>query len=124
MSVPHFIVILVLVYLYAYIVSNQTVTCIATSIPGIFNSTVDPVRGMTGILLCGMEARIVREDGTEAGYHEPGELWVKGPNVVLGYRGNEEATRETFVTLEDGPYVGRWLKTGDRFRADEAGRFL
>lgn len=96
----------------------------ATSIPGIFNSTVDPVRGMTGILLAGMEARIVLEDGTDAAYNEPGEIWVKGPNVVSGYWGDEKATRETFVTVEDDLYGGRWLRTGDRFRADEAGRFL
>lgn len=38
-------------------------------------------------------------------YDTPGELWAKGPSVVLGYKGNEKATRETFV---DG-----YMKTGD-----------
>ena len=37
-----------------------------------------PKPNSTGILLAGQEARIVREDGSEAGYNEPGELWLKG----------------------------------------------
>ena len=31
-----------------------------------------------GILLPGQQARIVREDGTDADYEEPGELLLKG----------------------------------------------
>ena len=72
--------------------------------------------GSTGVLLPGIEARIVADDGTLAGPNQPGELWLKGENVVLGYWRNEKATKETFV---DG-----WLRTGDRFRVDEDGQFL
>ena len=67
-----------------------------------------------GILLPGQEARIVKEDGSEAAYHEPGELWIRGPNVALGYYGNEKATKETF--LPDG-----WLRTGDEVKFNEEG---
>ena len=63
-----------------------------------------------------MEGKVVREDGTEAGVNEPGELWLRGGNVVSGYWDNEEATRKTFC---DG-----WLKTGDQFKVDELGRLL
>lgn len=55
-----------------------------------------------------MEARIRRPDGSEADFDEPGELWVKGPNVALGYFNNEKATKETFI--------GEWLRTGDTFK--------
>jgi long-subunit acyl-CoA synthetase (AMP-forming) len=68
-----------------------------------------------GILFPGMEARIVREDGSDSDTNEPGELWLKGGNIALGYWDNEQANRETFVDV--------WLKTGDLFRVDEDGTF-
>lgn len=69
-----------------------------------------------GVLMPGMEARIVREDGTDAAPNEAGELWVKGGNVVLGYYNNERETKVTFTA--DG-----WLKTGDHLKIDEQGVF-
>jgi long-chain acyl-CoA synthetase len=42
-----------------------------------------------------------------------GELWVKGPQVVVGYWNKPQATGETFV---DG-----WLRTGDLARVDKEG---
>ena len=73
---------------------------------------LQPIRGSMGILLSGMEAKILREDGTHVGYNEPGELWLRGGNVALGYYKNPKATQETFV---DG-----WLRTGDKFKVDES----
>jgi long-subunit acyl-CoA synthetase (AMP-forming) len=58
-----------------------------------------------------MEARIVREDGSEATYKEVGELWLRGANIALGYLNNPKATAETFS--------GGWLRTGDKFWVDE-----
>ncbi|MBU9764396.1 4-coumarate--CoA ligase family protein [Mycobacterium sp. TNTM28] len=48
------------------------------------------------------------------GLSETGELWFKGPNVMAGYLGNEEATRETIDA--DG-----FLHTGDLAQADSTG---
>ena len=71
-----------------------------------------PVDNSVGILSSGVQARIIREDGTEGGVGEPGELWVKGDGVCQGYFNDEEATAQTFT--KDG-----WLKTGDIFIVDE-----
>jgi long-subunit acyl-CoA synthetase (AMP-forming) len=58
-----------------------------------------------------MKARVVREDGSEAGWNEFGELWIRGANVFLGYWNNETATKEVLVN--------GWLRTGDGFRVDD-----
>lgn len=63
-----------------------------------------------------MEARTLREDGSEADFNEPGELYIRGRSVALGYWNDEKATQEKFI---DG-----WLRTGDRFRMDENGNLL
>ena len=75
-----------------------------------------PKPGSAGLLLPGMEAKIVKDDGTLAGPNEPGELWLQGDNVAMGYWRNEQATKSTFI---DG-----WVHTGDRFRVDPDQHFL
>lgn len=82
-------------------VSGETDPCIVNSI---------------GVLYPGMEARLLREDGSEADFNEVGELYVRGGSVALGYWNDEKATQETFIN--------GWLRTGDRFRMDENGRLL
>jgi long-subunit acyl-CoA synthetase (AMP-forming) len=72
--------------------------------------------GSVGILLPGVEARIIRPDGSLANPNEAGELLVRGGAAALGYRENDKATRETFV---DG-----WVRTGDRIRIDDDGVLL
>ncbi|KAL4782212.1 hypothetical protein BJX76DRAFT_359200 [Aspergillus varians] len=66
----------------------------------------DIMLGSSGWILPGTEARVVTPAGEEVTtYGTPGELWVRGPSVVLGYLNNEKATKETFT---DG-----WMHTGD-----------
>ena len=65
--------------------------------------------GTIGKALPNVQVKI--EDPNEDGL---GELLVKGPNVMLGYYGNLEATQETIEP--DG-----WLRTGDLCKIDKEG---
>ena len=63
--------------------------------------------GTVGWLVPGTEARLVDpETGAEAEPGEPGELWVRGPQVMQGYHGMAEDTAA--ILTPDG-----WLRTGD-----------
>lgn len=95
--------------------SEATIAVCFKPMPGVLDGRGKRVPGSVGILLPGIEARVLREDGSDADPNEPGELWVKAENVALGYWNNEKANRETFI---DG-----WLKTGDRFVVDTDGNF-
>jgi acyl-CoA synthetase (AMP-forming)/AMP-acid ligase II len=73
--------------------------------------------GSVGPLLPATEARLVDpESGEDVAPGEEGEIWVRGPQVMQGYLGNDEATRETLT--DDG-----WLRTGDIGRVDDDGNF-
>lgn len=47
--------------------------------------------GSAGQLLPGCIAKVVKEDGTLAGYDEEGELHITGPNMALRYTNDEKA---------------------------------
>jgi 4-coumarate--CoA ligase len=70
--------------------------------------------GSVGKLACGIEGRLVdpvtKQDVSSG---EEGELWVRGPIVMMGYHGNEAATKEAFE--------GDWMRTGDIMRVDAKG---
>ncbi len=62
--------------------------------------------GSVGRPLPGVEVRLVDDHGQEVLEGDPGEIWVRGPNVFAGYWQDEAATAE--VLTGDG-----WLRTGD-----------
>jgi len=69
--------------------------------------------GSIGIPVPGVQVKIVDESGREVPVGEAGEIAVGGPNVMLGYWNQPEATAEV---IRDG-----WLITGDLARRDEDG---
>lgn len=73
--------------------------------------------GSIGIPISDTDCKLVSvEDGeSEVPVGEPGELAIRGPQVMRGYRNMPE---ETALTIKDG-----WLHTGDIATMDEEGYF-
>jgi long-chain acyl-CoA synthetase len=83
--------------------------------PVVTTSTgIEPRPGSVGKVLDGVEVRLVDPDGDDVLAGDPGEIWVRGPNVFAGYWNDPDATRR--VLTEDG-----WLRTGDVALADDDG---
>lgn len=75
--------------------------------------------GTIGWPVSNIDGKIVAVDdpnGIGLDAHQSGELWFRGPNIMLGYYKNEVATKETITN--DG-----WLRTGDIGYYDESGLF-
>ncbi|PGH10948.1 hypothetical protein AJ79_05194 [Helicocarpus griseus UAMH5409] len=49
-----------------------------------------------GDLIPSTEIIIVDDKGNELGYNQPGEILARGPQIAMGYLGNEAATAESF----------------------------
>ncbi|MGW7369245.1 type I polyketide synthase, partial [Streptomyces sp. NPDC054841] len=76
--------------------------------------TGERVAGSAGLPVPGVSVRLVDpESGRDMAAGEEGEVWVSGPNVMLGYHGQPGTTTEV---LRDG-----WYRTGDLARRDALG---
>lgn len=62
----------------------------------------------------GIEAKAVDEEGRTLPAGQNGEIWLRGPNMMLGYYHNPEATQA--VVTPDG-----WYRTGDLGSIDDEG---
>lgn len=71
--------------------------------------------GSIGLPAPSTEIKLILDNGQEAAKGEPGELWIKGPQVMLGYYKRPDATAES---LQDG-----WFATGDIATYDDEGFF-
>src|SRR5690606_16516162 len=82
---------------------------------------LSPTRGLLGeglgVSLPGYELRVVDDHGEEVPVGEVGELLVRGPGVLKGYRGDAAATAD--VLTGDG-----WLRTGDLARRGRFGTIV
>jgi long-chain acyl-CoA synthetase len=84
---------------------------------GTFN-TPDRERkpGSIGTPVGGTEIRLVDEEDNDVAQGEPGELVMRGPFVMKGYWGRDEATEEVMR--------GGWFHTGDIATVDEDGYYF
>ncbi|MER8262135.1 beta-ketoacyl synthase N-terminal-like domain-containing protein, partial [Streptomyces albidoflavus] len=81
--------------------STETCGAISTDSPA-----AERIAGSCGLPVPGLEVRVVDpEDGTEVPHGTEGEVWVRGPAVMLGYHNRPE---ETAAALHEG-----WYRTGD-----------
>ncbi|PWW75204.1 acetyl-CoA synthetase-like protein [Tuber magnatum] len=72
--------------------------------------------GSVGPLIANMTAKYVNEEGVEVPAGESGELWMAGPNIMMGYLNNPTATAGAITP--DG-----FFKTGDVGYQDGDGNF-
>ncbi len=72
-----------------------------------------------GIPLVKLNCKIVNTDNdSECTYNQIGEICFSGPQLMLGYYHNQEATNEIIKTHNDG---NRWIHTGDLGYINEDG---
>ena len=92
----------------------------ATFLPSTLHSADDRARGKlssAGLVMPGVQVRIVAPDGRDLPSGEVGEIIVKSPSVMRGYWNKPE---ETAQALERPANPG-WMHTGDGGRMDNEG---
>ena len=77
-------------------------TCSTLHVPGLMSD----MSGAAGLADPNCEIKLMSDEKQEVGDDERGEVYVRGPNVCLGYWQNKQATRDLF---DDQGF----LKTGD-----------
>ena len=105
-----------LVQFYGMTEAAPTVSCLSAEAHRLGRTGQEPHAGRLasiGVPVAGVRAEVRGPDGRRAAAGEVGELWVRGPNVMIGYWQKPEATTAALV---DG-----WYRTGDAARADAEG---
>ncbi|NRQ35895.1 long-chain fatty acid--CoA ligase [Nonomuraea sp. NN258] len=87
-----------------------------TSPAACFNQLSRPTKpGTVGFPIWGVQMRLVDRDWNTIEGEGPGEIAIRGHNIMKGYHGRPEATAEV---LRDG-----WFRTGDIATRDEDGYY-
>lgn len=73
-----------------------------------FDETKKP--GVYGIPLPLVDAKVMKDDQTECGYDEIGEIYISSPQQMRGYIDNPEETKAFFFTDGTGK---KWGRSGD-----------
>lgn len=74
---------------------------------------IESYNGTVGLPLPSTDIKICDQSGQELGFNEPGELYIRGPQVMHGYWNRPDETSKVIV---DG-----WLRTGDIAEINEQG---
>ena len=85
-----------------------------TSPVASFNRIDQAKVGSIGTPIPGVEFRVVDDEGKDVAPGEPGEIWIRGHNVMKGYWNRPDATAEAID--DEG-----WFKSGDMGKVDEDG---
>ena len=78
---------------------------------------LEDYNGAIGLPIPSTECKVIDAEGNEVAIGEPGELCIRGPQVMKGYWNRPD---ETAKVLDDKG----WLKTGDMACRDEKGYFF
>jgi long-chain acyl-CoA synthetase len=81
-----------------------------TSPVAVLNPFHRPKREAIGVPIPGTDVRLVDDAGNDVAPGQPGELWIKGPQVMKGYWQRPDETARTLH--------GEWLATGDIAKFD------
>ncbi|MFC5181705.1 long-chain-fatty-acid--CoA ligase [Actinomadura harenae] len=88
-----------------------------TSPVASFNRPDRPTKpGSIGLPIWGVEMKLITDDWKDVEGEGPGELAVRGHNVMKGYYGRPEATE---AAIQNG-----WFRTGDIARRDDEGYYF
>jgi len=69
--------------------------------------------GSVGHALPGIDVKVAADDGSELARGEVGQVWVRGPNIMMGYWNKPEVTAATIID--------HWVLTGDAGYMDADG---
>lgn len=83
---------------------------------GTLNSDFNKKTGSVGPLVSNTYGKILDDNGKSLGPNEPGELAIKGPQVMMGYLDDPAKTKECLSS-------SGWLRTGDVAYYDDDGFF-
>lgn len=81
------------------------------------NRAGDVRPGTLGRVVPGYEARVVRDDGSDAPDGEIGALWVRGGSAALHYEADPERTAQVFGRGQQGD--AGWVATSDKVRRED-----
>lgn len=95
----------------------ETMGMTETAAP-VFSNPYEPSRRRIGSigLPSGSEAKVIDREGRECAANEPGEIVLRGDQVMQGYYKRPEETAKAFT-------ADRWLRTGDLGYRDDEGYF-